>query len=113
HLQGPAIVVNKSTMPIGTGDWVQGVLDRYGGVKTAVVSNPEFLREGAAVADFNRPDRVVLGADDPAAAEKVAELYSALRPTVVITDLRTAEMIKYASNAFLATKISFINEIGS
>ncbi|MFN8634711.1 MAG: UDP-glucose/GDP-mannose dehydrogenase family protein [Chloroflexota bacterium] len=113
HLQGPAIVVNKSTMPIGTGDWVQSVLDRNGSVKTAVVSNPEFLREGAAVADFNRPDRVVLGADDPAAAEKVAELYSPLRPTVVITDLRTAEMVKYASNAFLATKISFINEIAS
>jgi UDPglucose 6-dehydrogenase len=113
HLQTPAIVVNKSTMPIGTGDWVQGVLDRYGSVAAAVVSNPEFLREGAAVADFNRPDRIVLGADDPAAAEKVAGLYSPLHAPVVITDLRTAEMIKYASNAFLATKISFINEIAS
>ncbi|MGE3271308.1 MAG: UDP-glucose/GDP-mannose dehydrogenase family protein [Chloroflexota bacterium] len=113
HLQTPAIVVNKSTMPIGTGDWVQGVLDRYGRVAAAVVSNPEFLREGAAVADFNRPDRIVLGADDPEAAQKVAELYRALNAPVVITDLRTAEMIKYASNAFLATKISFINEIAS
>jgi UDPglucose 6-dehydrogenase len=113
NLTSPAIVVNKSTMPIGTGDWVQGVLARYGTVATAVVSNPEFLREGAAVADFNRPDRVVLGADDPAAAEKVAELYSPLKAPVVITDLRTAEMVKYASNAFLATKISFINEIAS
>ena len=106
-------MVNKSTMPIGTGDWVQGVLDRYGRVAAAVVSNPEFLREGAAVSDFNNPDRIVLGADDPAAAEKVAELYRALNAPVVITDLRTAEMIKYASNAFLATKISFINEIAS
>ena len=113
HLATPAIVVNKSTMPIGTGDWVQSVLDRYGTVAAAVVSNPEFLREGAAVADFNRPDRIVLGADDPAAAEKVAELYKPLDAPVVITDLRTAEMIKYASNAFLATKISFINEIAS
>ena len=113
HLQTPAIVVNKSTMPIGTGDWVQGVLDRYGRVAAAVVSNPEFLREGAAVSDFNNPDRIVLGADDPAAAEKVAELYRALNAPVVITDLRTAEMVKYASNAFLATKISFINEIAS
>jgi UDPglucose 6-dehydrogenase len=113
HLQTPAIVVNKSTMPIGTGDWVQGVLARYGSVAAAVVSNPEFLREGAAVADFNRPDRVVLGADDPTAAQKVADLYKPLAAPVVITDLRTAEMIKYASNAFLATKISFINEIAS
>src|SRR5215211_4622834 len=111
HLQTPAIVVNKSTMPIGTGDWVQGVLDRYGRVAAAVVSNPEFLREGAAVSDFNKPDRIVLGADDPTAAEKVAELYGPLHAPVVITDLRTAEMIKYASNAFLATKISFINEL--
>jgi UDPglucose 6-dehydrogenase len=113
HLQTPAIVVNKSTMPIGTGDWVQSVLDRFGTVAAAVVSNPEFLREGAAVSDFNRPDRIVLGADDPAAAKKVAELYKPLAAPVVITDLRTAEMIKYASNAFLATKISFINEIAS
>jgi UDPglucose 6-dehydrogenase len=113
NLTTPAIVVNKSTMPIGTGDWVQGVLDRFGSVAAAVVSNPEFLAEGAAVADFNKPDRVVLGADNPAAAEKVAELYAPLHATVVITDLRTAEMIKYASNAFLATKISFINEIAS
>src|SRR3954453_18605638 len=113
HLQTPAIVVNKSTMPIGTGDWVQGVLARYGRVAAAVVSNPEFLREGAAVSDFNRPDRIVLGSDDPAAAREVAELYSPLNAPVVITDLRTAEMIKYAYNAFLATKISFINEIAS
>jgi len=113
HLQTPAVVVNKSTMPIGTGDWVQGVLARYGSVAAGVVSNPEFLREGAAVSDFNRPDRIVLGSDDPAAAEKVAQLYKPLAAPVVITDLRTAEMIKYASNAFLATKISFINEIAS
>jgi UDPglucose 6-dehydrogenase len=113
HLDHPAIVVNKSTMPIGTGDWVAGVLARYGSVAAAVVSNPEFLREGAAVSDFKAPDRVVLGADDRDAAEKVAELYAPLKAPILITDLRTAEMIKYASNAFLATKISFINEIAS
>jgi len=73
HLTTPAIVINKSTMPIGTGDWVQGVLARYGNVAAAVVSNPEFLREGSAVADFNQPDRVVLGADDRRAAERVAD----------------------------------------
>jgi UDPglucose 6-dehydrogenase len=115
-LHGSVVVVNKSTMPIGTGDWVTGVLDRYGAadLDAKVVSNPEFLREGNAIADFQHPDRVVLGATDRAAAERVAELYRPLAPgEVLITDLRTAEMIKYASNAFLATKISFINEIAS
>jgi UDPglucose 6-dehydrogenase len=115
-LHGDVIVVNKSTMPIGTGDWVASILERLGppDLKFAVVSNPEFLREGAAIADFQRPDRIVLGSTDEAAAQRVAALYAPLSPgDVVITDLRTAEMIKYASNAFLATKISFINEIAS
>ena len=115
-LHGNVIVVNKSTMPIGTGDWVASILERLGppDLKFAVVSNPEFLREGAAIADFQRPDRIVLGSTDEAAAQRVAALYAPLSPgDVVITDLRTAEMIKYASNAFLATKISFINEIAS
>jgi len=76
-----------------------------------VVSNPEFLREGSAVSDFMQPDRVVLGSTDRSGAESVAQLYLTLRCRVMITDLRTAEMIKYASNAFLATSISFINEI--
>jgi UDPglucose 6-dehydrogenase len=113
---GPVIVVNKSTMPIGTGDWAASILERLGppDLAFAVVSNPEFLREGAAIADFQRPDRVVLGSTDLAAARRVAELYAPLAPgDVQITDQRTAEMIKYASNAFLATKISFINEIAS
>jgi UDPglucose 6-dehydrogenase len=115
-LSGPVIVVNKSTMPIGTGDWVASILERLGppDLDCAVVSNPEFLREGSAIADFQDPDRIVLGSTDEAAAQKVAELYKPLSPgDIVITDLRTAEMIKYASNAFLATKISFINEIAS
>ncbi len=81
--------------------------------KFHVVSNPEFLREGSAIGDFMRPDRIVLGSNDPDACEKVAELYAPLRSTILTTDIRTAEMIKYASNAFLATKISFINEIAN
>ncbi|HZR97066.1 MAG TPA: UDP-glucose/GDP-mannose dehydrogenase family protein [Chloroflexota bacterium] len=116
HLAGPAIIVNKSTMPIGAGDWVAQILERRvrPGVTFAVVSNPEFLNEGSAVADFLQPDRVVLGANDRAAAERVAALYRApLKCEVMLTDIRTAEMIKYASNAFLATKISFINEISA
>jgi UDPglucose 6-dehydrogenase len=115
-LRGSVIIVNKSTMPIGTGDWVATILERLGpaGLRFAIVSNPEFLREGAAISDFQHPDRVVLGSTDEQAASRVAELYEPLSPgEVLITDLRTAEMIKYASNAFLATKISFINEIAS
>jgi UDPglucose 6-dehydrogenase len=81
------------------------------GVHFAVVSNPEFLREGSALSDFFKPDRIVLGSTDHKAAEEVAELHAPLGAPVIITDLRTAEMIKYASNAFLATRISFINEI--
>jgi len=112
------IVVNKSTMPIGTGDWMLPTLERASNGSRAtfrVVSNPEFLREGSAVDDFRHPDRVVLGGTDPGAIKRVASLYRDLQPepTIISTDIRTAEMIKYASNAFLATKISFINEIAS
>ncbi len=112
----PLIIVNKSTVPVGTGDWVADIISEHhtdDGVDFAVVSNPEFLREGAAISDFMSPDRVVLGSLDLDAAEKVAQLYLPLRATIMITDLRTAEMIKYASNAFLATRISFINEISN
>src|SRR5512136_981328 len=111
----PLIVVNKSTVPVGTGDWVADIIK--GKQKTpvpfSVVSCPEFLREGSAITDFMNPDRIVLGSLDREAANRVAELHLPLRTTLVVTDLRTAEMIKYASNAFLATKISFINEIAS
>jgi UDPglucose 6-dehydrogenase len=112
------IVVNKSTMPIGTGDWMLPTLERASngsGAQFKVVSNPEFLREGSAVDDFRHPDRVVLGGTDPGAIDRVASLYRDLQPEppIISTDIRTAEMIKYASNAFLATKISFINEIAS
>ncbi|MEA3459841.1 MAG: UDP-glucose/GDP-mannose dehydrogenase family protein, partial [Chloroflexota bacterium] len=115
-MTGPLIIVNKSTVPIGTGDLVADVVRSSmfdDDMEFAVVSNPEFLREGSAVHDFLSPDRVVLGSTDQAAAEKVAELYRPLGCPILITDLRTAEMIKYASNAFLATRISLINEIAS
>jgi UDPglucose 6-dehydrogenase len=112
----PVVIVNKSTVPVGTGDWVAEIIKKRRGGKPldfSVVSNPEFLREGSAVNDFMHPDRVVLGSENHDAAQQVAQLYKALRCPVVITDLRTAEMIKYASNAFLATRISFINEIAN
>lgn len=111
---GPgAIIVNKSTVPIGTGDLVEGMAFRSGNGGISVVSNPEFLREGSAVHDFLHPDRVVLGSNDPTAIDRVADLYAKLAPRIQRTDIRTAEMIKYASNAFLATKISFINEMAA
>jgi UDPglucose 6-dehydrogenase len=113
----PLIVVNKSTVPVGTGDWVADIIRNRQprAIPFSVVSNPEFLREGSAISDFMNPDRVVLGSLNEEAAQKVAQLYLPLRiqGPIMITDLRTAEMIKYASNAFLATKISFINEIAN
>ena len=116
NVDQPIIVVNKSTVPVGTGDWVADVIKkRRGGepLTFSVVSNPEFLREGSAINDFMNPDRVVLGSTDREAANQVAQLYLTLRCPILVTDLRTAEMIKYASNAFLATRISFINEIAN
>ncbi|MGI5834941.1 MAG: UDP-glucose dehydrogenase family protein [Chloroflexota bacterium] len=112
-MERPTIIVNKSTVPIGTGDLVANIVQEHleRDIPFAVVSNPEFLREGSALYDFYNPDRIVLGSTDQQAAQRLAELYRPLRCPVLITDLRTAEMIKYASNAFLATKISFINEI--
>jgi UDPglucose 6-dehydrogenase len=115
RIHKPVIIINKSTVPIGTGDWVADIIREIRGdeVEFWVVSNPEFLREGSGVYDFMNPDRVVLGSTSRQAAEKVAELYYPLGGEMIITDLRTAEMIKYASNAFLATKISFINEVAN
>ena len=109
------IVVTKSTIPAGSGDWVETIVNDniQPGLAAKVVSNPEFLREGSAVQDFMHPDRVVLGGSDGGAIERVADLYQTLNAPIIITDNRTAEMIKYASNSFLATKISFINEIAS
>jgi UDPglucose 6-dehydrogenase len=114
-MRHPLIIVNKSTVPVGTGDWVADIVRKHQPkpIPFSVVSCPEFLREGSAISDFTQPHRTVLGSLDPEAAEKVAQLHLPLRAPIVITDLRTAEMIKYASNAFLATKISFINEIAN
>lgn len=109
----PLIIVNKSTVPVGTGDWTTEIVQKSQTtpIEFSVVSCPEFLREGTAIGDFMHPDRTVLGSSNRKAAESVAELYESLGGAIVITDIRTAEMIKYASNAFLATRISFINEI--
>lgn len=105
-----AIVVNKSTVPVGSARVVERVLRRP---DVRVVSNPEFLREGSAIDDFLKPDRVVIGCDDRAAGMAVAALYDGIRPQVVITDPASAETIKYAANAFLATKLSFMNAIAA
>jgi len=112
-MDGPLVVVNKSTVPPMTGDMVSKVLQkRNSRHPAAVVSNPEFLREGSAIQDFMHPDRIVVGSNDREAAEKVAKLYAPLEAPVLVTpNIYTAEMVKYASNAFLATRISFINEI--
>ena len=105
-----AIVVNKSTVPVGSTKVVERAIQRP---DVKVVSNPEFLREGSAVQDFLKPDRVVIGSDDQSAAMKVAALYDGLTTRVIITDPASAETIKYAANAFLATKLSFINAIAA
>ncbi|MCK9485360.1 MAG: UDP-glucose/GDP-mannose dehydrogenase family protein [Dehalococcoidia bacterium] len=112
-LRPDAVIVNKSTVPIGTGDLVAQMAKHFGAPGLAVVSNPEFLQEGTAIDNFMRPDRVVLGSSDARARERVAALFEPLGAPMVLTDLRTAEMIKYASNAFLATKVSFVNEMSS
>jgi UDPglucose 6-dehydrogenase len=114
-LSGFTVVITKSTVPVGTGDEVERTIrETRVDAEFAVVSNPEFLREGAAIRDFKHPDRIVVGSDEPRAREVMSELYRPLylnRSPIMFTDRRTAELIKYAANAFLATKITFINEI--
>jgi UDPglucose 6-dehydrogenase len=109
----PMVVVNKSTVPVGSGDMVEEIIRSHGVDPSLfdVVSNPEFLREGSAIADTLRPDRIVIGSKRREAAVKLVELYAALERPMQITDLNSAELIKYASNTFLAMKISFINAI--
>jgi UDPglucose 6-dehydrogenase len=109
-LPSEAIVVNKSTVPVGSTRVVERALGRS---DVAVVSNPEFLREGSAIHDFLNPDRIVIGAEDQAAAVRVAALYLGIAAPVIVTDPASAETIKYAANAFLATKISFINAVAA
>jgi UDPglucose 6-dehydrogenase len=114
-LDGFTVVVTKSTVPVGTGDEVERIIrEARPDAEFAVVSNPEFLREGAAIQDFKHPDRIVVGCEDARASKVMAELYRPLyinRSPILTTGRRTAELIKYAANAFLATKITFINEI--
>ena len=107
------VLIMKSTVPVGTGQRVRAELDAQGLQVVGYCSNPEFLKEGAAIADFLAPDRVVIGEYDPAHGDRVAELYEPLGAPIIRTSVSTAEMVKYASNAFLATKISFINEIAN
>jgi UDPglucose 6-dehydrogenase len=115
QLKGPIVVVTKSTVPVGTGDKIASLLKEKGAPDgVSVASNPEFLREGAAIADFKHPDRILVGAEDDRARQIVAEIYRPLflnRAPMLFTSRRTAELTKYAANAFLATKISFINEM--
>ncbi|WP_310534387.1 UDP-glucose/GDP-mannose dehydrogenase family protein [Novosphingobium sp.] len=115
HLANDAVVVTKSTVPVGTGDEVERILREFApGVRFAVASNPEFLREGAAISDFKRPDRIVIGSDDEWARDVMREVYRPLflnRAPILFTSRRSSELIKYAANAFLAVKITFINEM--
>ncbi len=114
-LNGYKVIVNKSTVPVGTGDLVREIINEHKETDFGfdVVSNPEFLREGSAISDTLHPDRVVIGAPTQTVAMKILELYAPLERPMLITDVNSAEMIKYASNAFLATKISFINAIAN
>lgn len=109
----PLLIVNKSTVPIGTGDLVGRLISEQYHGRITIVSNPEFLREGSAISDFMSPDRIVLGFDDATneTKELLTKLYAPLRSQILMTDVKTAELIKYASNAMLATQISFINSI--
>jgi len=115
HMNGPKLVITKSTVPIGTGRMIEKILHENGnGHKGSVVSNPEFLREGSAIEDFMRPDRVVIGASDEESVALMKEIYAPLHSLeipFVVTNVESSELIKYAANGFLATKITFINEI--
>ena len=116
HIAAGTVVVTKSTVPVGTGDEIVKILNEEGAADISVASNPEFLREGAAIADFKHPDRIVVGAEDERAEAVLKEIYRPLflnRAPILFTGRRTAELTKYAANAFLAVKISFINEIAN
>jgi UDPglucose 6-dehydrogenase len=117
HMNGPKLVITKSTVPIGTGRLIEQIIESHGtGHKASIVSNPEFLREGSAIDDFMKPDRVVVGVSDNEAAELMKEIYAPLHSLeipFVVTNVESSELIKYAANGFLAVKITFINEIAS
>lgn len=115
HMNGPKLIITKSTVPIGTGRLIEKIIaEARNGHEASIVSNPEFLREGSAIEDFMKPDRVVIGASDSEAAELMKEIYAPLHSLeipFVVTNVESSELIKYAANGFLATKITFINEI--
>lgn len=116
HLNHYAVVIDKSTVPVGTGDEVKNIIQkelkkRSNNIEFDVISNPEFLKQGDAIRDFVRSDRIIIGFDDQRALEKMQKLYQPLQSKVITMDVRSAELTKYAANAFLATKISFINDI--
>jgi UDPglucose 6-dehydrogenase len=114
YLKDKQIIVNKSTVPVGTGEIIEQMIKEvHSNLTFSVVSNPEFLKEGFAVEDFNHPDRVVIGGDQPWALEALTTLYTPFTKNIIKTDRRSSEMIKYAANSFLATKISFMNEIAN
>jgi UDPglucose 6-dehydrogenase len=113
HLKEYRLIIEKSTVPVETGEWVKRTIAAYikGNVVFDVASNPEFLREGSAIGDFMHPDRIVIGVESEKAKELLIKLYKPLNAPIVVTNIRSAELIKHASNAFLATKISFINSV--
>jgi len=113
NMNGYKIIINKSTVPIGTGDLVKRIIAQNYNGEFDIVSNPEFLREGTAVYDFMHPDRIVIGNGSKKAQKIINDLYAPQNSTIINTDIKTAELIKYASNAFLATEISFINSIAN
>ncbi|MCZ8519315.1 MULTISPECIES: UDP-glucose dehydrogenase family protein [Paenibacillus] len=112
-MNGYKVVMTKSTVPVGTNERIKGIIGELTAHPFDVVSVPEFLREGSAIKDTLNPDRIIIGSDSPKAQEQITRLHQPLTDNIIITDIRSAEMIKYASNAFLATKISFINEIAN
>ncbi len=113
NLDGYRLIVEKSTVPVETGEWVKRTISTYikSNIKFDVASNPEFLREGSAINDFMHPDRIVIGVESKRARELLTDLYKPLHSPIVVTNIKSAELIKHASNAFLATKISFINSL--
>jgi UDPglucose 6-dehydrogenase len=115
HISSDTIVVIKSTVPVGTNEYIKKTFENLNdkGITLEIVSNPEFLRQGSAILDTMKPDRIIIGSENKKAAKKVRDMYSSLKVPIVLTSIRSAEMIKYASNAFLANKISFINEIAN
>ncbi|CAN7255036.1 UDP-glucose/GDP-mannose dehydrogenase family protein [Peribacillus frigoritolerans] len=115
NLVQSSVVVIKSTVPVGTNDFIKSIIEEHGNERVSfnMVSNPEFLRQGSAVMDTMQADRIIIGSENDEAAKKVQEMYRPLNVPFILTSIRSAEMIKYASNAFLATKISFINEVAN